>query len=95
MGCEVTGRYEKFRMKAVKWAVAKLQGDNQHPSLPWNFKTHVFLDQKKSRKKVWSCGTSHKGFSIGVTFELLSWKPQSLLSGLLLGEIECVGLGAF
>ena len=24
--------------------VAKLQGDNQHPSLPWNFITHGFLD---------------------------------------------------
>ena len=24
--------------------VAKLQGINQHPSLPWNFITHGFLD---------------------------------------------------
>ena len=50
-------------MQAVKWVVAKLQGDktasfcremsgrevtgslsNQHPSLPWNFITHGFLD---------------------------------------------------
>ena len=49
---------EKFRMQAVKWVVAKLQGDflqgnewsrsyreiNRHPSLPWNFITHGFLD---------------------------------------------------
>ena len=48
-------------MQAVKWVVAKLQGDetasfcremsgrevqgdNQHPNLPWNFSTHGFLD---------------------------------------------------
>ena len=61
MGREVEGRSD-FRMKAVKWVVAKLQGDitvyfcrkmsargscreiNQHPSLPWNFMTHGFLN---------------------------------------------------
>ena len=30
MGSEVQGRY-KFRMQAVKWAVAKLQGDETAP----------------------------------------------------------------
>ena len=44
MGGREVRRWQKLLLSAGKWVVAKLQGDNQHPSLPWNFITHGILD---------------------------------------------------
>ena len=45
----------KLLPPAGEGEVAKLQGDNQHPNLPWNFKTHGFLDPSAFPECVKSC----------------------------------------
>ena len=50
----------KLPLSEGQWTLAKLQGDNQHPNLPWNFIAHGFLhtreehsmDQCRSRPKL-------------------------------------------
>ena len=42
-GREVKGRYKCFFLRKYEWS-RSYREMNQHPSLPWNFITHGFLD---------------------------------------------------